>query len=69
MYLNALIIIFILLIYWENNFYLRLALLNIVQAIIYLKVLLLGYTYGVDLILIYLSMNIMIFIVFHFYQK
>ncbi len=69
MYLNALIIIFILLIYWENNFYLRLALLNIVQAIIYLKVLLLGYTYGVDLILIYLSMNIMIFIVLHFYQK
>lgn len=69
MYLNALIIIFILLIYWENNFYLRLALLNIVQAIIYLKVLLLGYTYGVDLILIYLSMNIMIFTVLHFYQK
>lgn len=66
MFLIILILIFILFIYKEKNFYLNLGFVNVIQSLAYLQILLLKYPYGLDLILIYLSISTFIYLILFF---
>ncbi len=57
-----LIMLFLILLAKENNFYLRLGLLNTIQGIICLQILNFGYSFGYDIVLMYFALSIMMYI-------